>query len=70
MTPTDLRLWIDTRNVSDREAAKQLGCSRTSLRKWLAGKGPIPYYIALACSALAWGLPPWGTIAPPSQTQP
>jgi predicted DNA-binding transcriptional regulator AlpA len=58
MTPADLRLWIDTRNVSDREAAKQLGCSRNSLRKWLR-TGNIPPYIALACSALAWGLPPF-----------
>jgi transcriptional regulator with XRE-family HTH domain len=61
VTPADLRLWIDTRNVSDREAARQLGCSRNTLRKWLRQE-PIPLYIGLACSALAFGLPPWGTM--------
>lgn len=48
------------RDISDREAARQLGCSPNQLRKWLRGELPVPLTIALACSALAFGLPPWG----------
>lgn len=60
LTPEDLRRWLDTSGISLYEAARRLGCSRESLRLWLAGKRRVPRYIALACSALAFGLPPWG----------
>ncbi len=60
MTPADLRHWLDTRDISLYEAARQLGCSRESLRQWLNGNRRIPRYIALACAALAFGLPAWG----------
>lgn len=55
-------------------AAIALGCSRTSIANWEAGEiwdtsklrsenpqrlaRPVPRYIALACQALANGLPP------------
>jgi transcriptional regulator with XRE-family HTH domain len=59
MTGDDLRDWIKSRNISDREAARQLGCSPNGLRRWLRGTTPVPLYVALACAAIAYGLPPW-----------
>lgn len=45
------------RPLSERETAELLGCSRTAIRGW-STKG-APKYIALACSAIAHGLPEW-----------
>lgn len=59
LTPIHLRRWIDRMGFSDREAARQLGCSRAALAHWLAGETPIPHYIGLAMSALAHGLRAW-----------
>lgn len=63
MTPADLRAWIEMRNLTDTEAAAEIGCSPNQLRKWLRGELPIKRTVALACSALAFGLPPWGGVA-------
>jgi transcriptional regulator with XRE-family HTH domain len=59
MTPADLRAWITMRNITDTEAAAEIGCSPNQLRKWLRGELSIKRTVALACSALAFGLPPW-----------
>lgn len=66
MTPADLRAWIDMRNITDTEAARQIGYSPNQLRKLLRGERPIKRTVALACSALAFGLPPWGSHPSPS----
>jgi hypothetical protein len=60
MTPSSFHAWrlrlYGPRGV--KAAAEALGCSRTSVRAWESGQHKIPFYIALACQALANGLPP------------
>jgi len=60
MTPASFAAWrlrlYGHRSI--KAAADALGCSRTSIRAWEAGEHKIPLYIALACQALANGLPP------------
>jgi transcriptional regulator with XRE-family HTH domain len=38
--------------------AIKLGIGRRSLGQYEAEERPIPHYIALACAAIAFGLPP------------
>jgi hypothetical protein len=57
MPASDFNAWAEHMAVSEREIARRLGCSRTSIRKWR--EAGAPPYIALACAALAFGLPPW-----------
>ena len=62
MTPASFHAWR-VRLYGERgqkAAADALGCSRTAFRQWEAGTNKIPLYIALACAALAQGLPPIG----------
>lgn len=70
MTNVDLRAFMDHKGWSEVETARRLGCSRGGLRNWLAGTSnakpacdmglaPVPLYIALACDALHYNLPPW-----------
>lgn len=47
----------EARGWSARECARQLGCGINQISIWSA-KGAPPY-IALACAALSYGLPPW-----------
>ena len=42
------------------EAAKALGCSEKSISNWENGANAIPKSIALAASAVAMNLPPYG----------
>jgi DNA-binding XRE family transcriptional regulator len=60
MTPETFKAWRErlygARGV--KAAAEALGCSRTSIHAWETGEHKIPHYIALACQALANGLPP------------
>lgn len=60
MTPASLKSWRERlygpRSI--KAASGALGCSRTSIRAWESGINKIPLYIALACQALANGLPP------------
>lgn len=56
MTPADFTAWLDTmkadRGWSQRESARQLGCSSTYVVKLKTGVSKIPRYIGLACRAL------------------
>lgn len=40
------------------ELSAALGMDRKTTARQLEGKSPVPRYIALACAALAQGLPP------------
>jgi len=58
MTPTTFTAWRERLGLNTVQAAKALGCSRTTIQAYEAGRSPIPRYVALACAALAMGLPP------------
>lgn len=59
MTHADFQSFIAKQHWSRKEAGAALGISQDRLRRFLSGAQPIPRYIALACSAIAMGLPPW-----------
>jgi transcriptional regulator with XRE-family HTH domain len=68
MKPINMTTWRQRFGWSRTEAAKQLGCSRNSLAAWESGASGIPKYIALACSALAMNIAPYGAdLTPPSE---
>lgn len=60
MTPDSLRAWRGRLGYSQYEASRRLGCSRNAYIGWETGENRIPQYIALACQAIANGLPPMG----------
>lgn len=69
MTPETFKAWRAHRRLSRREAADALGVSVATIVLYEAGKrrAPdnrpvvIPKTVALACSAIAQNLPPYGT---------
>jgi len=61
MTPDELKAFRKRHHYSQATAAKALGCSLRAITNWERGKLPVPEYIALAASAVAFGLPPMGS---------
>lgn len=61
MAAEDFGAWIDHMGWSDSEVARQLDLSRNSVAKYR--KEGAPANIALACAALAFGLPGWRRVA-------
>jgi DNA-binding transcriptional regulator YiaG len=59
MQAADLIAWRKRMKLSAAAAARELGCSRTSLKSWESGATRIPRYIGLACSALSNGWDEW-----------
>lgn len=57
MTPASLTAWMIRLGLNKSGAASALGISRNTLQSYLEGKTAIPKYIALACAAVAMGLP-------------
>ena len=60
---TDFAAWLvlmgrGRGRISDRAASRVLGLSRGTVKAYREG-APVPRHIALACAALAFGLPPW-----------
>jgi DNA-binding XRE family transcriptional regulator len=62
MTSRELVQFRCDHGWSQRELAEKIGVSRISLRKYetLPNSIAIPLSVSLACSCLAWGLPPFG----------
>jgi plasmid maintenance system antidote protein VapI len=58
MTPASFSAWMNRLKLNKSEAASALGIARSTLDRYLAGSVPIPQSIALACAAVAHGLPP------------
>ena len=58
MTPATFRAWRKRLGLNRGQAAEALGCSRNTIPRWESGETEIPLYIALACAAIAHGLPP------------
>lgn len=58
MTPASFTAWRERLGYNKAEASRRLGCSQNTVAAWETGKAKIPLYIALACQALANGLPP------------
>jgi transcriptional regulator with XRE-family HTH domain len=53
-----LLAWRKRLKLRQIEAARALGISPNALRTYETGERPVPLYVALACAAIAHGLPP------------
>ena len=49
------------RAITQAQAARLLGVTDRTIRKWEDGERTPPVYLALACSALLHGLPPFAS---------
>ncbi len=59
MTPADLEAFRARMGWTRKRLGNELGIAQDRLRRFLVGRVPIPRYIALACSALFYGLFPF-----------
>lgn len=58
MTAEDFIAWRGVLGFNRAEASRRLGIAPNTVTAYERGQ-PIPLYVALACAALAYGLPPW-----------
>lgn len=52
--------WRERMGYTPEDACEALGCAKIDWSRWEAGNRPVPYYIGLACSALALGMTAYG----------
>jgi hypothetical protein len=61
MTPEAFRCWLvvmrERHGWFNHDAARALGCGLNMPGLW--SRHGAPFYIGLACAALARGIPPW-----------
>ena len=61
MSGADFAAWVTSmkkdRGWSARECSRRLGAGVNQIARWQSAGAPP--YIALACAALSYGLPPW-----------
>lgn len=60
MTPAQFTEWRGRFGLSKSAAAEALGISRNMPQRYETGAAVIPLYVALACSAYAMNLKPYG----------
>lgn len=72
MTPSDIKAWRESLGYSQGTAAEALGVTKTTYQSMERGRSfatdkpvAIDKRTALACAAIAAGLPPWPAGAPP-----
>ncbi|NTG07246.1 helix-turn-helix domain-containing protein [Rhizobium rhizogenes] len=58
MTASALTALRERLKLSKTAFAEKIGIGRRTLGQYEAEERPIPHYIALACAAIAFGLPP------------
>ncbi len=57
MTPQSMEAWMERLHFTKSKASLELGIARSTLDRYLDGSVSIPHYVALACAALAQGVP-------------
>jgi len=60
MTALDLINFRRRFKFTQAECARAIGCSPRSISAWELGQNTIPVSVALACSAVCFGLPAYG----------
>ena len=69
MKPSDFTAWRKRLGLTKAGAARALGVGINQPTLWERGDAPIPRAIALACAAIAYGLPPIGAKEEPDATR-
>lgn len=60
MTPEQIKAWQAHLKLSNTAAAGALNVNVRTYADWRSGRTRTPGCLALACSAVAMGLPPYG----------
>lgn len=60
MTGHDLKRWRKRLHMTQQQAADTLGLSRRGYQQMEARDKDLPRYLALACAAVLYDLPPLG----------
>lgn len=60
MTAAEFVAVHERLRISRAELCRRLGLSMATGTAYALGRNPVPRYIALACAALLFGLPPVG----------
>ena len=69
MTAAELAAFQGRMKWRRKRLGEELAISQSRLRRLLDGEQPIPRHIALACAALAYGLPPLGAPMPADEPE-